>query len=378
MPSVETHEFSKQDYIPPYCWLRNPNQEKAGSKAFSLEYLSLLTDGELRRNIISYLGEYRFQVPKYAYELIFGHDKYGQDQITLRDKERAQPLRKIAQRALKERRLNGDPIHREEAEEKGLKLLEDKLKLAKTGDTIIWASPPGPKEQGYGEYGFIYIGKVTRLAGGEAHLGMSAIRLEKPTLNQYNNCLNAFTNENINNSTAEEFLGSPKIVPDDFSSQAIDSVLKTHFSFTPDLMKQAKFALIIEQMKSMIDDFIFLCRLGLKSDKLKAFYALENYALKLKNESAIKCPNIILSSTPRLGHIIDKYGFMPPVVSGSCGSTGAGLISIGGGEIINMVYGSDKFGSRSFKCPACKQNNIRPTNELLNKCQHCGSSEISC
>ncbi len=42
------------------------------------------------------------------------------------------------------------------------------------------------------------------------------------------------------------------------------------------------------------------------------------------------------------------------------------------------IDATDRYGSREFKCPNCKMTNIRPENELLKKCQHCGSSAVSC
>lgn len=42
------------------------------------------------------------------------------------------------------------------------------------------------------------------------------------------------------------------------------------------------------------------------------------------------------------------------------------------------LHGSDKYGSRSFKCPNCHKTNVRPVDELLELCQNCGSDEISC
>ena len=38
---------------------------------------------------------------------------------------------------------------------------------------------------------------------------------------------------------------------------------------------------------------------------------------------------------------------------------------------------SDKYGKRTFECPSCGKVNIRPENELLSNCQHCGS-DVTC
>ena len=39
---------------------------------------------------------------------------------------------------------------------------------------------------------------------------------------------------------------------------------------------------------------------------------------------------------------------------------------------------TDKYGERSFECPECGKTNIRPKDELLKNCQHCGSNKVSC
>ncbi len=41
-------------------------------------------------------------------------------------------------------------------------------------------------------------------------------------------------------------------------------------------------------------------------------------------------------------------------------------------------FGKDDFGSRSFNCPDCGEMNIRPVNQLISNCQHCGSEKVSC
>jgi hypothetical protein len=38
----------------------------------------------------------------------------------------------------------------------------------------------------------------------------------------------------------------------------------------------------------------------------------------------------------------------------------------------------DKYGERTFECPECGKTNVRPENELIKNCQHCGSSKVAC
>ncbi len=45
-------------------------------------------------------------------------------------------------------------------------------------------------------------------------------------------------------------------------------------------------------------------------------------------------------------------------------------------EFANLEH--DKYGERTFECPNCGKTNVRPKDELIKNCQHCGSNEVSC
>jgi len=38
----------------------------------------------------------------------------------------------------------------------------------------------------------------------------------------------------------------------------------------------------------------------------------------------------------------------------------------------------DQYGERTFECPKCGKTNIRPKDELIANCQHCGSNKVAC
>ncbi len=72
-------------------------------------------------------------------------------------------------------------------------------------------------------------------------------------------------------------------------------------------------------------------------------------------------------------------------VKTGCGSSGG--FSLGGEQsssplgmfsVSEFGAGEDKFGSREFDCPKCSKKNIRPKDQLIDKCQHCGSTSVSC
>ena len=356
-----------------------------GSKAFNLEYDAPPTRGELKRDVVSYLGEYRLQVQKYDYELVYGRERSGRGPITLRDGERGEPLSHMAKRVIEERTRRGDPVHRERAEELGIDALNEALRTSKTGDTIVWASPPGPKEQGYGDYGFVYAGRVRKLPNGEAHLAMSAIRIEKPTIEGYNKVLSSLSGEKLTHTKAEQFLAKPLVIHEEISQKAIEQDLKTHLPFTPDEKEKAKFDAIMKQMDPLIDEFLDVMDRGSKAEKVKSFYTLENYALQLKKDfEKAQSGSVVYVRQLRLDDLADKFSHKPPVARGSCGATGSsvssnGLLSAGSaGEVAGSIFGSDKYGSREFNCPSCGSRNVRDINELLKNCQSCGSAEVGC
>lgn len=41
-------------------------------------------------------------------------------------------------------------------------------------------------------------------------------------------------------------------------------------------------------------------------------------------------------------------------------------------------FGKDKLGNRTFDCPECGQMNVRPVNQTIAECQHCGSKKVAC
>jgi hypothetical protein len=307
-------------------YLRKKDREVVGSKAFNLEYDAPPTVNELRRDIVSYLGEYRIQVQRFPYELIYGSDADGTEPKALRDKDRGQPLLHTARRTIEERTLKNEPIHREIAEELGLQVFEEQLQHISEG-TVIWASPPGPKEQGYGDYGFLFIGSISDMGNGERKLAMAAIRVEQPTIEQYNQAMSELTGIMTSHSTPEEFLQRPLVLDKQLPEGQVDQILRNHFDFQQSDYDAAMFDWIISKMTTAIDDFIALVQYGTKEQKVKAFYALENYALELKKQYENRSEDeqvVYISHAPegkRLTDLVMTHSHEPPKAAGSCGST---------------------------------------------------------
>lgn len=326
-------------------------REVVGSKAFNLEYEPQVMEERLRDDIVSYLGEYRFQLQKYNYSLEFSGKT--PHEMFLRDAKTGIPMRVTAKRAILERRLRGEPTHREEAEERGIESLDRQLLGAKDGDAIFWGSPPGPKEQGYGDYGFIFVGKVSKKNNTQATISMTAIRVEHPTIEQYNRAMTLLTGTPFEYKIPEQFLKSPK-VGKPIESAFIDKVIGVCFNQKIQKEKDPVFDFVVDKMKPVIDEFIQFVKFGTREEKITAFHALENYALDLKKKKSETEQVVYLSDRKTitdLQGLVALYGYRPPSVLGSCGATG----DIKSSNIFNTftTLKNALENNEWFTCPKC-------------------------
>lgn len=331
------------------------------SDAFRLErYRAPINKDSLRDDIVSYLGEYRFGLPKYSYELRFENDH-------LLDPHKKVSLENMTDESLKTRLLERKSTYREAAERQGVQMLDRKLTHAKKGDTIIWMSPPGEKSEGYGDYGFVFYGKVGE-GNFEKNISMTAIRVEGRDLEKYSKAFKMITNTDVSHLNPEQFIANPQVLNDDVPEGYVDAVLGLTLGFKPSNEAQEKFKNIIRTLGPLIEHFIGLSDI---SEKQKAFYALENYTLELKNAS-VKVSYTIDKGPEQFGEIVDQYGYKPPKAAGSCGSTGKDN-SITSSNIFNKLSSINNFLSNSeqewFNCPKCKYQADGP---IGNQCPGCG------
>ena len=200
-------------------------EQKIESDAFRIEYSKNILDQVVFDDVISYLGEYRFNLAKYSYSFKFKDGK-------LRDPNRNDSMQELSQRAINTKSKEGKSSVRERAELKGFQSLDEQLRYAKTDSTIIWVSPPGPKNEGYGDYGFVYFGKVESNNLEEKNIKMTAIRVEKPNIEQFNRALRMLGGKK-EYARAEEFLANPDIFAEDLKEGYVDAILKMVFNFKP-------------------------------------------------------------------------------------------------------------------------------------------------
>ena len=332
---------------------------------FRLEYRENVPDQALIDDIVSYLGEYRFSLPKYSYALRFSGGK-------LRDPHRGDPMSDLSQRAIGKKILEGNTCSREWAEKWGFENLDSQLVSAKENDTIVWASPPGPKEEGYGNYGFIFVGKVEKGYLSEKTIHMTAIRVENPKIEQLNEAMYLITGKKTDYGNAEEFLKNPKVLSEDLKESYIDALLKRCFSFKANEENQEKFRSIMREMFPLFLEFIQSAKNPRKTqgEKRKEFNSLENYALKRKgeyNRVPFGRESIIIDfrPIPRLSSITGKYGYEPPKVAGSCPSSNKNSNLFSEGSFLNDLFSEQEW----FHCPKCNYQADGPIGDTCPNCK---------
>jgi len=293
---------------------RNIDIVQENKSDFRLEYKESVPKQVLIDDVISYLGEYRFNLPKFSYMLKYTDGK-------LRDPHRGDPMQDLTQRSIDKKVLERNGSSRERAEKQGIMSLDRQLMSAKEGDSIVWASPPGSKEEGYGNYGFIFVGNVRINNLSEKTVQMTAIRLEDPKIEQLNQTIHLLTGEKTDYKKAEEFIANPRMVDGHLSESYVDTLLGKAFQFKPNEEEQERFELIMRQMSPLISDFIRSAKdpWKTKEEKIKELYSLENYALKLKRDydhPENRRENFITNfkAAPRLPDIVGEYGKEPPKV----------------------------------------------------------------
>lgn len=341
------------------------NRRIIGSEAFDLEYRPEINRQSIKDDLKSYLGEYRFQLPRYSYNLSILNNE-------LCNPETSESMADASLRSIDKKRFQGQSVTREKAEYEGFKKISEQLMTANTGDVIIWASPPGPKEEGYGDYGFLFIGEIDKT---QERVSMEALRLESPTIDQYVKAVSEITGEGVGYKVPEEFLKNPRIVSSpDFSK--IETLVRNNFHFIEDKEKKVEFENIMNKADHLVEQVIDVIQNGTEEEKIKALFTFENYVIELKKRE--KQGNVIYSDERRdLESLSRYYSHTPPPVKGSCGSTETKSANIIGTNISSFLE-DDKYGSRTFNCPKCGAVNIRPFGELLSACQHCGSEDVSC
>ena len=325
--------------------------------AFRHEFYEKAADGQIRDDIVSYLAEYRFEVSEYKYRLRIVNDQ-------LVDPNSLEPMTVKAKKAIDTRKKHNLGTLREEAEMEGLSVLEKQIKENPQG-TIIWFSPPGSKEDGYGDYGFAYTGRVE----GDS-LKMTAIRLEKPSNQDFNLIANSMWGE-VDEKNAEDFLRTPKVVniPENKAKEFIHGVFEIKTEENKKIFEKA-----LDKMQGAIDSFTHVVKTGTVLQKQQAINAMENLSIELKEKLGRPFQdNVVFLADYKVINLYDamrvqRYISKPPSIAGSCGMSG----KIESSNILAKLTDSTLFNKSNqewFACPKCQYKADGPVG---NQCPGCG------
>lgn len=328
-------------------------------QAFRPEFYEQAKNQQVVDDLTSYLGEYRFNVAEFNYII-------GISDGRLLDPNTGEDMEEKAQKAIEERKRKNLNITREVAEKEGLNSIRSQINQ-NPGGTIVWFSPPGPREEGYGEYGFGFVGKKR----GDM-LEMTAIRLENPKISDFNKASNALWGGVF--ESAEDFLRSPRVV--DVDTNIVSEFIHGNFEIRDKKTKEV-FKKSLGKLKGAIDHAARIVQFGTEREGQNAINTLENLALEIKGrfESSFD-EKIIFASDFRLPDFaqamtMQKYQAKPTPVFGSCGMTGKIESSNTLGKLISFFENGlyNKNNEEWFSCPRCKYKATGPVGDTCPGCK---------
>lgn len=304
-----------------------------------------------------------------------------------------EPMEDIIQRGIEYRRLDGNPVdfEREAAELEGARKTQARLtnKDTKVGAMNISISPKGEESSDYTNNFFdIYTLKEDE---GKRFVEMRRY-LSTLRVDQYQEKLKPFKIFD-KTPTASDFLKDPIEMdafeePDDIQKY-LNKGIKALEAEKLEQIMQIVNPFITSYINSLIDNpyDLFTHRLKYNGVLNQADIALAAVANNdrlliraLYNTSAFSSQEMIEQKMQILGRQKVR------VAGGPCPGVSGGFNLSNAQETVNNPYGvsqfgskEDKYGSREFKCPHrdCEKTNIRPINQLISNCQHCGK-DVRC
>lgn len=342
--------------------------ETTSSNSFRVDHRPEVTGEEMSVDVKSYIYEFRLRAQKFDYDLAL---TLQDGQWSLGDPVRNEPMTAKAYRSVLERKASSEPSHREEAEFAGLLSLEKQLAQAAAGDSIIWFSPPGPAEEGFAEgYGFEFKGEVVDESAGKKAVKMTAYRLEKPTLGQYDQAFKLMTGTDFKANSADEYLVMPMLIKGGLSQEYHEMVLANTFGFVFDDSEAKRIDYIYERKLRHLElEYSANFHKMSPAERIKSIHAMENIAdeaRKMKHDGVY-----YYSEAPaNLAQARVAYGHDPEEVKGSCPVTKSnnplsGDINIQAAAL-GIDYPFDHFGN----CAQCHGS------AMLGPCDICLSCDV--
>lgn len=241
--------------------------------------------------------------------------------------------------AIQDAQRRGFSGRREIAESEAFnKKLNPQLLNAPAGTFYIWVSPPGSKEEGYGDYSFTHLGQVQETATGRRRYVVTSLR-NTLELDDHAAMLNHFLPEGkkLKNPNDIDFLSSPILIANEGNHTihdllvAIDVILKqerkrtTHFAQAYQEREDWEKKLL-ESLGPMIDDYCLSVVGGAsKADSQKIIWAMENYTRESTVED-ITFPvreGTVSRRELEAAIIYQRYGYQPATLAGGGCSPGS-------------------------------------------------------
>lgn len=316
----------------------------------------------------THIGE-RFNVSlsRYEYDIKNGR---------LWGKDMNEPFFESLRRGRDYRLANGNRVdkRREASEVVGFEKIEAVLTDSETpdGTMMLSISPPGLVGSTY-THNFYDIFVVKRKQDGtryvEARRYASSLTPE-----EYLEKINTFTQIEIDaTDIAASFLEQPVPIQNTFTPEDLHYCLHKEHNF----MNEVEFERVKMGCRHLIEAYARAVLEQPANDVLHK--TLFNTILNKADDIALHRGKQVAKQS--LKEEVSQYAFLPvrEVVTG-CGTSGGyetGLEHMNSPQSVSS-YIPDKYGERTFNCPDCKRENVRPYNTLLPQCLHCGSGKVAC
>lgn len=353
-----------------------------------VEEVKQIRRNTIKDNLVRYVGEYRLGVKFDEYYYTPVKDSHtGEEHFTAGG---TQTIQDLISNTIKAREELGAGTKREVAEGVGFAKLEEELLEREVGTMAIWVSPPGSEDEGYGEYSFTFLAQSEMGESGK-RVRMIPYRNEY-TIEQHNEYLSKITKTDVAFQNDTQFLASPFIIEASGGIQSPEDILseigeKEEFenSWNEDFYYKAR---------PLIQYFINLVELNASDEELiEAKCAIENYAIAYKEDREVE---LFSGEEKNLKNNAMDYGkslaygwgrIEPPKVKGSCPTgimeTNGAITGTSGDFLPSQFHNSsnllpDRYGERTFNCPSCQRENVRPVETLLPNCLHCKKAIPRC
>jgi len=309
------------------------------------------------------LGErYSVSLSKFSYDI-----KDGQ----MWGKDMNEPFVNSLKRGRDYRKLYGRTVDhaREEAEVTGFEKVQRALtsKDAQLGDMMLSISPRGLANSEY-QRNFYDIFSVKQNEQGEMYIETRRYA-SALSISDYEKKLGIF-------GSAEDLLANPIALPKGLTPDDLHAFLHKDYDF----MKDDEFEVIKQECRGVVNAYARAIIEQPGNDTLHRvlFNTIINKADDISEKIKGGRYNYQFSGVVTLQQDVEAYGFHPVRdVETGCGTLGGYDVKITSPFGV-AEYASDTYGERSFNCPSCKKENIRPVNQLLPRCLHCGSSDVAC